>query len=363
MVLYFQNFNPNCGTFIRFVESNYKDLLFHDGSKTAFKPGFILQLNALKVAIDAYDDKTYTAEILKTSHPLLDLLNSQHFSDRRVYSEQLKAFCLWDFLTAGRKNYEARQSNLPVPSISTLKRDLFDKYDPVVEGEFRGREYVEFCHKHGFDTTCALSEDGTRIEAVPTYDIKTKKIVGFVPKLGADGFPISNQYVVKNNKDIEKLYETEEKSNTLYIIMAQSISHKAPPFCLCAFSTNNKFTWDQVTNRFNFMITKLKSHGVRVIGLASDQDPRLFKAMKNAIHLGSQDPQEELPVRWNEFFSAKLNAKLVVMSDVLHFITKLKTRLTKKSCPVVIGNKTLSLAPFLDILESSKPNEKVPFSR
>lgn len=68
--------------------------------------------------------------------------------------------------------------------------------------------------------------------------------------------------------------------------MIQPLSLDAQPFCLQLFGTDNKFDFSDVIHRQRFMRKELKMHDFDVLGMASDGDPKLLKAMKVLSGIG-----------------------------------------------------------------------------
>jgi hypothetical protein len=67
--------------------------------------------------------------------------------------------------------------------------------------------------------------------------------------------------------------------------MAQPMEPNAPSFCLSVFGTNNKFSADTVLARWKTITDVLKQQNIEILGVSSDGDSRLLKAMKIASGL------------------------------------------------------------------------------
>lgn len=147
-------YNTSCGNFL-------------------LKPGIsatLLQIPALvhnynMSAKDQLDFETPYVHQPKTK--LLELLNhrSSVLASSTAYDNDLRDFALWDYLTSGRKNYETRQANLPLPSTSTLDKHLTDTYARIDEGMPRVKGCKQFLDANGYSKYVILSEDGTRVES------------------------------------------------------------------------------------------------------------------------------------------------------------------------------------------------------
>lgn len=346
-----------------FAKHNFPDLGYqHDVEVWSLLPGTVASLKVIAEISLKLQSQTFSVSTFKSGFKLLDFMNERSIQNFGDYNKTLMLWCMWDYLTASRKNYEARSHNLPLPLTNTVQKNMLKCFEPVCEGEFRIDEYIDFCRQNNWDTTCTIGEDGTRCVALPAVDIKKKQLVGLVPKLDKHGLPLPFQFPVNSNEDIKNyLAKTEEYSTNLYVIMAQSVSRNASPFCLAAFGTKNKFNFEDVCNRFNFMTRALKLKGVEVLGYSSDQDSKLFKGMKLMSELGQQP--KTLHDTWNEFYFAKLKTNQIFVSDTLHYATKTKTRETKKSAPLKMGDHVISCVPYLTVLDNSKKGENLPFCK
>lgn len=68
-------------------------------------------------------------------------------------------------------------------------------------------------------------------------------------------------YTVNDAESIRKYVNNPvsyPKSKIVYMIMAQTLDERIPPFPLCMYGTNNKFNADNVVNRWKFMKSELK---------------------------------------------------------------------------------------------------------
>lgn len=59
-----------------------------------------------------------------------------------------------------------------------------------------------------------------------------------------------------------------------YTITAQPLSESVPPFILTLLSTDNKFTFLNVKNRWEFIQRELGKKGIDVYGYSSDGDTK-----------------------------------------------------------------------------------------
>lgn len=108
-------------------------------------------------------------------------------------------------------------------------------------------------------------------------------------------------FIAKDFQNIKRFVQ-EPCSKSVYVIMAQVLDERVPPFILQMFGTNGSFTGGDVIRRWHYTkdelekyviykekyvnyssilysISKYFRHGVELAGISSDGDPRLLSAM------------------------------------------------------------------------------------
>lgn len=161
-------------------------------------------------------------------------------------------------------------------------------------------------------------------------------------------------------------------SSLVYVIMAQPIKPKSPPFVLQMFGTDNKFTTQNVLDRWKHTLQELqkyveprlllKFHRNRVIsfncdlffdcrneiqvkGISSDGDARLLSAMRSKINF-----------KFNAFIDSyeHFNAvDIIFTQDHPHVGTKLRNRLLKPSISLPFGTKPISVTHLKILIEAA----------
>lgn len=128
----------------------------------------------------------------------------------------------------------------------------------LVEGQVRAKELAEYLDNLKATKVIWLSEDATAIVSKVVYDPSTNQMVGIVlPIDKSTGCPISFSYLAVDAETI-KQYLLKDKSNLLYLVMAQPLDEKIPPFVVQIFGSANKFDTTDVVNRWNFVESELK---------------------------------------------------------------------------------------------------------
>ena len=128
----------------------------------------------------------------------------------------------------------------------------------IVEGELRCKELRAYLEKINSKMNVWLCEDGSGINTKVELDPLTNQIVGIVlPFNSENGMPISFTFLADSAEKMRKHME-ERTSTHVYIVLAQPLIQNAPPFILQIFGTDNKFTAQNVLQRWNWTAAELK---------------------------------------------------------------------------------------------------------
>lgn len=257
----------------------------------------------------------------------------------RYKDELIRNFSIFSRDLAGKQSYEFWSKNLPLPSLSSVALYSDKCSKPIVEGEFRFQELVKYLDDRKLGREIWVSEDATRIKVKVQYDARRNQLVGLVPNLDKNGLPKVGSFVADSAENIEKQLSSECASNYEYVIMAQPMAD-IPPFLLCLFGTNNKFTTSQVLQRWKWLVQEAKTHEVVILGFSSDGDPKMLSAMNKWTF------QKELTVlpAWKNMFFAPMEVASagqvsdenilksfspLCIQDTVHTVAKMKTQLLK----------------------------------
>lgn len=92
------------------------------------------------------------------------------------------------------------------------------------------------------------------------YDASTNQLIGIVlPHEKTTGCPIPFTFMATNAEAI-KQHLMEEKSNVVYLLMAQPLDERIPPFVLQLFGSSNKFDTVDMVKRWNLIQTELERY-------------------------------------------------------------------------------------------------------
>lgn len=127
----------------------------------------------------------------------------------------------------------------------------------IIEGDLRCKELSDYLAQLNAPRLVWLSEDGSGIIQKAVFDTKTNQIVGPVLPLNDNGMPKTFSFIAQTVSDIEKFVQMPT-SSLVYVILAQPILLNSAPFVLQIYGTGNKFTAQDVLNRWETTKQELK---------------------------------------------------------------------------------------------------------
>lgn len=247
------------------------------------------------------------------------------------YPDVVKEFATLVFTIGGLQNYEIISSNLPLPSAKGARRHLAAT-ELIKEGDFRFGPVSNFLTKRKLPRKVWVGEDGTKNEKRIQYCSKTNQVVGLVPPLGANGLPVVGSFPATSAQLISSYLKNNQASSIAYCYMVQPLDPNAPTICLSLFGTDNRYTAEHVVKRWEWIAKNAKDQGdFEVVGFSSDGDGKQLRAM---LHM-SVLPKPPNP-KW-PWFQCSLEAYLIFIQDVIHILTKLKSRLLCASIIIPMG--------------------------
>ncbi|KAL1401987.1 hypothetical protein pipiens_006282 [Culex pipiens pipiens] len=133
-----------------------------------------------------------------------------------------------------------------------------------------------------------------------------------------DYFKATSAYAVKKHLESSRL------ADTAYVQLAVPLAPEAAPYVLFYVGTDNKFSHDDVRRRWKTTKRLLKNEGIKVIGFASDGDPKLLKAMLNETSFLSRLQRS----KWGPFFIVNnIPLEHVYIQDIIHLLNKIRNKL------------------------------------
>lgn len=220
---------------------------------------------------------------------LIQTAEENRFNDihHTIYSDEIRSFAVYVFLLCGRACYKMLKANLPIPSIPTIRkfekqyhvmislwhikseynhtyflkhivRYVNENKSRILEGQIRSKELFEYLTKMNCTKHVWLSEDATAITAKVTYDPKTNQLIGLVLPIDYQtGCPKYFTYVALNAECIQE-YLMLQKSSVVYVVMAQPVDERVPPFVLQMFGSDNRFKTTDVVKRWKHTRNELE---------------------------------------------------------------------------------------------------------
>lgn len=128
----------------------------------------------------------------------------------------------------------------------------------ICEGKLRCEELKTYLEKIKAPSCVWISEDASGIIQKCVYDVQSNKIIGLNLPIHADtGIPISSTFIANSLLEIEN-HMKKPLSHLVYLVMAQPVMPKSPPFVLQIFGTDSRFTTKDVLNRWQYTTAELK---------------------------------------------------------------------------------------------------------
>jgi len=300
-----------------------------------------------------YDNNIISSQEMTTSEVTSTLLSmlvrcaeakAKYKKNGFRYENSLKLIATYIFIVGGRILYDTLAANLPLPSVSTICCTINAYSGSFVEGACRVTDFKQFLQVRNLTSLVWLSEDATRITGRIQYDSSTNQLIRFVLPFDDQGMPIAFSFTASSAKSIQDHFNNNTAASSLYVIMAQPLQNDAPCYCLCFFGTDNKFRTEHVMNRWNYIIAKLKSYGITVVGVSSDGDSRLMRAMRINTNLGIQTANFQTISDSFKIpeFHANVCPKFIYTQDTVYIGGKLKSRLLKPSIVMPLGKFIVS---------------------
>jgi len=209
--------------------------------------------------------------------------NMNRSKHRYEYNTYVRRFASSVYGLGGRNLYEFLRLNMPgaFPSIPTLESYNNEYSTRIEEGEFRFDELKNYSNKINCSFIYA-SEDCTSIITKVQYDIESNSFVGFCVSL-INGLPAIRQYQTDEFSELEDWFNTVNQAKLVNIHTVQPITNATPPpFLLSAFGTDNKVNSISIICRWLYVYEQCYGNKIRVVGFASDADPKYLRAMRLA---------------------------------------------------------------------------------
>lgn len=138
------------------------------------------------------------------------------------------------------------------------------------------------------------------------------------------------------------MFATTTIAKYAYVYIGKPLSTSlVPAFCLSCFSTDNKFTTEQIVLCWKYILDECQQRGITVLTISSDGDTRLLTGMRmcsglnvtsvSKLHVSNVIPKLKVPSSWHSWFSLKRPTSVALVHDTVHIAVKLKCQLLKPS--------------------------------
>lgn len=242
------------------------------------------------------------------------------------YDPEIKLFASYLRLIVGPLAYDTLNRNLEaaIPSLTSVNRYVRASKCSITEGILRCNELLLYLQKRNLPLIVGIEEDGTKVTDRVQYSSIQNQLMGFtLPLCNITGLPIPFSYPARNANEILSHFSNGNTvSSNIIVIMAQPIGN-APPFPLCLFGSDSRYTSNDVSNRWKYISDKLSEKGIKVLTFASDSDPKYNSAMRNLSKIGNKS-------KFGWFSSVNSDGPFYVQ-DTIHIATKMRNFLLRFS--------------------------------
>lgn len=337
---HFLNVSQNCNTFNCNLTQTPIGLIFGDDIEPRYLQSICETINTNQ---NCEDDKSLCAtsderkqfasdsmQFVSRTHQLLEKLKviaDMNLSRKKAgyrFDIDVKRLATYIRILGGALLYETihRNFELSLPSIDTTNRFIRKMPGQMVEGCLRTSELLQYLTERDLPLAVAISEDATRITGRIEYDHRTNQISGYVLPINKDtGMPIPYSFPARSRDEILKYFANNTPTaHFVNVIMARPLANY-PPFCLLLYSSDGKYTSEDVDKRWMYIVTELANVKIKVVIISSDSDPRYNSTMRKGSQLGVEsdifDGVEWFSSGLSEFFENPF-----YVQDHVHNMTK-----------------------------------------
>ncbi|CAF2119318.1 unnamed protein product, partial [Rotaria magnacalcarata] len=298
------------------------------------------------------------SDILFTFLNTIDL-NRHRPPNNYRYPNSVLRFATCFFILAGVYVYEYVRINLKFlfPSVFTVKK--FYTQNPYSEARFRFDECVKNLNLYQCQYIF-MSEDCSAIIPRLEYDSTFNVFNGLVTPI-LNGVPTENFAQFNSFDDLKQAIEITPRSNLVNVHLVQPIStsyqYTSAATVLSAYGTDNKINSIDVLKRWLYIYQQFYARNVRVLGYATDGDPKYLRAMRLASNffvktqtldiLNDKLPfTVKIPSTWSIWYFLGQSQLFIFLQDGTHRIWLRVTKQIRKSS-VKINKKSNEQNDFI----------------
>ncbi|CAF0961057.1 unnamed protein product [Rotaria sordida] len=212
-----------------------------------------------------------------------------------------------------------------------------------------------------------MSEDCSAIIPRVEYDSTFNIFNGLViPVL--NGVPTENSSQFNSFDDLKHAIETTPRSNLVNVHLVQPIStsdsYVPSATVLSAYGTDNKINSIDILKRWLYIYQQFYARNVRVLGYATDGDPKYLRAMRLAsnffVNTQTLDICNDkllftvkIPSTWSNWYFLGQSQLFIFLQDGTHLCTKIRNRVLSKHVQLKMGLYKVSIKHLYDLIKNT----------
>lgn len=139
-------------------------------------------------------------------------------------------------------------------------RCINDTKERIVEGELRSKGLAEYLIQHNAGCDVWLCEDGSGLVPKISYDATSDELIGMaLPIDDKTGCPKKFEFTTRDEAEIKR-FCAMNKSTHVYLVLAIPLKEGIAPYILQIFGTDNRFTAQNVVQRWNYTNNELRRY-------------------------------------------------------------------------------------------------------
>lgn len=262
------------------------------------------------------------------------------------YTGLEKDFYTYRYIQGGPALYDFERANSPAPHIRTLQRFLKKHAEDVQEGKIMVKDLKAYLLANGYPLVVCWSEDATRITGGIEYKPSTDQITGLVAPLDeTTGLPNCNMEC-SSPQAVLDLLRKHSIGRNVQLAMVQPMLQGASPFCVNYYCTDNRFSTEDVTKKWEHADFVFRQEGIEIACKSTDGDSRFIRSMINKMQLPTVTPN-----RFGEWFVAIDCLDAIFVQDPTHLANKFRTRLMNPAKDLVIGRYRVSKVHLEELIK------------
>lgn len=221
----------------------------------------------MKVLMDDFDGGSTQQTFLQKLIHLQSLQSDEKQKSKSIrYDDEIKKIGIFYYLMGGRNLYQILSKNLPLPSLSTVRRHLYELPAPV-EGSFCFSEFEAFNNIHGGSQYVWVAEDDTKVCEGLAYNKYCDTIVGLVLPIDKNtGAPVINFYKFSSIELVNNFITKSQLSSFVKLLVVCPLAKGAKPYILSLYGTRGSDNSEDTEKRWLYIRESFRRLGITVVG-------------------------------------------------------------------------------------------------